>query len=144
MENEKSFQYLPTFLFEMQYSDARQAIDLLYTECIKESIILGVFVEGEFCGLAEFYGYKDDIHKISVGYRLLEKFWGQGIATEALRLMVRYLYEETDIEIITSSVMVGNTGSRIVAEKNGFDLVVHNAEEDWGFPEPVKVDKFIR
>ena len=58
--------------------------------------------------------------------------------------MVRYLYEETDIEIITSSVMVGNTGSRIVAEKNGFDLVVHNAEEDWGFPEPVKVDKFIR
>lgn len=144
MKQEKTFKYLPTFLFEMQYSDAHEVIDLLYTECIKESIILGVFVDDDFCGLAEFYGYRDDIHKISVGYRSLEKYWGQGIATEALGLMVKYLYDETDIEIITASVMVDNIGSNTVAKKNGFDLVVHGAEEDWGFDEPVLVDKYIR
>ena len=30
----------------------------LYDECFKESIILGVFMEGDFCGLAEIYGYR--------------------------------------------------------------------------------------
>ena len=144
MEEEKGFKYLPTFLFEMQYDDADQVIDLLYTECIKESIILGVFVDGDFCGLAEYYGYKDEIHKVSVGYRSLERYWGKGIATEALGLMVKYLYDETDIEIITASVMVENTGSNTVARKNGFSLVIHAAPEDWGFDAPVLVDKYIR
>lgn len=144
MENEKSFRYLPTFLFEMQYDDAHEVIDLLYTECIKESIILGAFVNDDFCGLAEYYGYRDEIHKISVGYRSLEKYWGQGIGKEVLGLMVRYIYDETDIEIITASVMSDNIGSNTIAAQNGFTLVVHDAEEDWGFDEPAKVNKWIR
>ena len=144
MEAEKDFRYLPTFLFEMQYDDAEEVISRLYTECIRESMILGVFVDGDFCGLAEYYGYRDDIHKVSVGYRSLERYWGQGIGTEALSLMIRYLYDETDIEIITASVMSENTGSNAMAKKSGFSLVVHDAEEDWGFDEPVKVDKWIR
>ena len=39
----------------------------LYDEGLKESIILGIFQDGAFCGLAEMYGYRDEIHKISVG-----------------------------------------------------------------------------
>ena len=144
MEQEKEFKYLPTFLFEMQYDDADEVIDLLYAECIKESIILGAFVDGDFCGLAEYYGFKDEIHKVSVGYRSLRKYWGQGVGSEVLRLMIKYLYEETDTEIITASVMSENTGSNRMVEKNGFTLVVHNAEEDWGFDEPAIVDKWIR
>ena len=95
------YRYLPTFLFEKQYADVGYVIDHLYDECLKESIILGIFMEGGFCGLAEFYGHRPSIYKISVGYRLLEACWGKGIATEALGAMVRYLYDETDIEIIT-------------------------------------------
>ena len=49
----------PTFLFERKYEDVNYVIDHLYDECFKESIILGIYLEGEFCGLAEFYGYKD-------------------------------------------------------------------------------------
>ena len=144
MEQEKEFKYLPTFLFEMQYDDADEVIDLLYAECIKESIILGAFVDGDFCGLAEFYGFRDELHKVSIGYRSLRKYWNQGVATEVVGFMMKYLDEETDIEIITASVMSDNTGSNKVAEKNGFTLVVHNAEEDWGFDEPAIVDKWIR
>ena len=144
VDNKNVYRYLPTFLFEKKYDDVHYVIDHLYDECFKESIILGVFVDEDFCGLAEFYGYKDDIHKISVGYRSQEKYWGKGIATEVLRLMVKYLYEETDIEIITASVMVENKASSAAAMKNGFDLVIHGADEDWGYDEPVKVDKFIR
>ena len=138
------YRYLPTFLFEQKYEDAAYVIDRLYDECLEESIILGAFSHGEFCGLAEMYGYRDPIHKISIGYRFLERFWGQGIATEALRLMIDYLYGETDIEIITASTMVENRASAKVLEKNGFDLVVHAVGEDWGYGEPTIADKWIR
>ena len=138
------YRYLPTFLFEQKYEDAAYVIDRLYDECWEESIILGVFAHGEFCGLAEFYGYRDPIHKISIGHRFLERFWGQGIATENLTLMTDYLYGETDIEIITASTMVENRASAKALEKNGFDLVVHGVGEDWGYETPTIVDKWIR
>ena len=101
-------------------------------------------MDDAFCGLAEMYGFKDPIHKISVGYRLLERYWGQGIATEALGLMIDYLYEQTDIEIITASTMVENAASANVLLKNGFTLVVHAVGEDWGYDEPTVSDKWIR
>lgn len=138
------YRYLPTFLFEKKYEDVSCVISRLYEECFKESIILGVFQGSDFCGLAEMYGYRDEIHKVSVGYRLLKEFWGQGIATETLHLMIDYLYGETDIEIITASTMVENQASASVLKKNGFDLVVHAAEEDWGYEEPTIADKWIR
>ena len=138
------YRYLPTFLFEQKYDDAREVIRRLYGECFRESIILGIYKDGCFCGLAEMYGFRDEIHKISVGYRLLKKYWGQGIASEALGLMIRYLYGETDIQIITASTMAENRASAKVLTKNGFTLVVSGAEEDWGYPGPTPTDKWIR
>lgn len=144
VNNKKVYRYLPTFLFEKQYPDVNEVIKRLYDECLKESMILGIFENGAFCGLTEFYGYRDEIHKVSVGYRLLESCWGKGIATEALGLMVDYLYQETDIEIITASTMVENRASANVLLKNGFTLVVHAVGEDWGYPAPTITDKWIR
>ena len=63
------YRYLPTFLFEKKY-DAAEVIRRLYDECLKDSLILGVFREKCFCGLAEIYGYRAPIRKVSVGYRL--------------------------------------------------------------------------
>ena len=144
VDSDRVYRYLPTFLFEKKYDDVATVIGRLYDECWQDSIILGVFRDGSFCGLAEMYGYRDPIHKISVGYRLLERCWGQGIAGEALGLMIDYLYNETDIEIITASTMVENLASAAVLMKNGFSLVVHAVGEDWGYEQPTIADKWIR
>ena len=144
MDDARVYRYLPTFLFEKKYADAETVIDRLYDECFQDSIILGVFVEDEFCGLAELYGYQDRIHKVSVGYRSRQQFWGKGIAGEALNLLISYLYDETDIEIITASTMVENQAVAKMVEKNGFTLVVHAVEEDWGYDQPTIADKWIR
>lgn len=144
VDSPRVYRYLPTFLFEQKYPDTEYVIDRLYDECWKESIILGVFMENEFCGLAEMYGYRDPIHKISVGYRLLERCWGKGIAGEALGMMIDYLYKETDIEIITASTMIENRASANVLRKNGFQMVVHAVDEDWGYDKPTVTDKWIR
>lgn len=143
-ENETVYRYLPTFLYERKYPDVMRVINGLYDECLKDSLILGVFEEDSFCGLAEMYGFTDRIHKISVGYRFMERCWGRGIATETLKLLVDYLYSETDIEIITASTMLENQASARVLKKNGFEMVVHAAPEDWGFNEPTLADKWIR
>lgn len=138
------YRYLPTFLFEQKYDSAEEVIRRLYTECLQESLILGIFLGEDFCGLAEMYGYRAPFHKISIGYRLLERYWGQGIASEALRLMVSYLYGETGIKIITASTMIGNRASARVLRQNDFKLIVHDADEDWGYETPTRTDKWIR
>ena len=138
------YRYLPTFLFEKKYEDVHEVIRRLYDEGMKESIILGLFLGDRFCGLGEFYGYRDPIHKISVGYRLLEECWGMGIATEALGAMLKYLDDETDIEIVTASTMIENRASANVLRKNGFTLVASAVGEDWGYDQPTIADKWIR
>ena len=141
------YRYLPTFLFEKQFDDQHAMIRELYTTCFgaRESLILGVQAAGEegICGLAEFYGLREDMHKISVGYRFLERSWGRGVATATVRLMVDYLYGQTDIELITASTMVENLASARVLEKNGFIRTARGVEEDWGYETPTIADKWF-
>ena len=143
------YRYLPTFLFEQQFGDdMHRMIRELYSDCFarKESLIMGVYLkEGmRFCGLAEYYGYKDEIHKTCLGYRLMESCWGQGIASEAVAMMVDYCYSQTDIEIITASTMIENRASARVLEKNGFIMTAAAVPEDWGYSEPTIADKWFR
>ena len=147
------YQYLPTFLYEKQEEDIDSVIDGLYGGIFrsKESLFLGIFlnepdkyVELPFCGLAEFYVYKDSIHNTCIGYRLIRRFWGRGIASEAVSLMVDYLYSKTDIEIITASTMIENKASAKVLTKNGFIMTATSVPEDWGFDEPTIADKWFR
>ena len=145
VHSDSVYRYLPTFLFERKYDDIHTVIDRLYTECLRDSIILGVFLrEGDaFCGLAEFYGFRNDIHKVSIGYRFLEAYWGKGIASETVGMMTNYLKNNASIEIITASTMIENRASAAVLRKNGFSLVASGADEDWGFPTPTPTDKWI-
>ena len=140
---EAVYHYLPTFLFEKKY-EASEVIRRLYDDGLKDSLILGIFRQNDFCGLSEIYGYRAPVHKASVGYRLLKEKWGQGIATEVLRIMVQELLDRRAIEIITASTMIENRASAHVLGKNGFILVAHAVEEDWGFTEPTLTDKWIR
>ena len=147
IDNPHVQRYLPTYLFEKQRDDVHETIALLYDELFKnqESLILGIHAKetGELAGLAEFYGLRDSLHKISMGYRLRACWWGRGIATETARLMVDYLYGETDIQIITASTMIENEASAHVLEKADFIRTARSVEEDWGFPEPTIVDKWF-
>ena len=147
VENPNVQRFEPTYLFEKRFDDMNEAIDLIYGDLFekKESLMLAIRMKetGELAGLAEFYGLRDPLHKISIGYRLRECWWGKGLATETARLMVGYLYAETDIEIITASTMVENAASARVLEKADFIRTARGVEEDWGYPEPTLVDKWF-
>ena len=142
------YTYLPTFLIEQQYDDMHRLIHDLYNDCIekKDSLILGVYtIEGNaFCGLAEFYGFNDKIHKTCIGYRFMRQYWGRGLASETVALMVDYLFNGTDMEIITASTMIENASSARVLEKNGFIRTAKAVPEDWGYQMPTIADKWLR
>lgn len=145
-KDDRVYKYLPTFLAERQFEDALDAISFingkLFTD--KESLILAITEDGKFAGLAEFYGYKEAILKTCVGYRLAYDFWGKGIASKSVALMVDYLYGSTDIGIITASTMIENKASERVLYKNGFEMTAKNVPEDWGYDEPTIADKWFR
>ena len=148
IDSPRVYRYLPTFLFEAQFENLGEMLRKLYDECFraKESLILSVIRKdtGEFCGLAEYYGFKDSLHKTCLGYRLAEEHWGQGIATRTVALMVDYVFTRTDTEIITASTMVENHASARVLEKNGFISTALGVPEDWGYAEPTIADKWFR
>jgi len=144
VNNPSVYQYLPTFLFEQSTSDLHKVIRLMYDKNVCSSIILGIYMDRSFCGLVELYGFCENTHKISIGYRLLQRFWGLGIATETVSILIDYLHSQTDIDIITATTMTENTASAHVLQKNGFSLVAHDVPEDWGYNEPAIVDKWIR
>ncbi len=146
--NENVYRFLPTFLFENKYEDIDYTIRMIYEECFqnRESIIMGIYLKDDmrFAGLAEIYGVNDAIRKVSIGHRLAEEEWGKGFATETVRLLVDYLYGETDIEIITASTMIDNKASENVLRKNDFILTSTNIEEDWGYDKMTIADKWCR
>lgn len=148
IQSEKVYRYLPTFLFEQQFEDMHEMIQKLYEEpfTAKESLIMAVCWKEDqsFCGLAEYYGFKDKIHAVCIGLRLVERAWGCGIATEAIGLMVDYLYAQTDTEIVTASSMIENDACTKALQKNGFSLVKTAAEEDWGYDHPTLANKWIK
>jgi RimJ/RimL family protein N-acetyltransferase len=63
---------------------------------------------------------KLDGHRALVGYVIDEPFWGQGIATAALRQMVYLLRENSKIQRIWAACATDNPGSSAVLEKCGF------------------------
>ena len=65
---------------------------------------------------------KEDISRknAEIGYWVGEPYWGKGIATEAVRRMVEYTFENYDVTRIYASTFDFNTASRKVLQKAGF------------------------
>lgn len=54
-----------------------------------------------------------------VGYCYSEKYWNKGYATEALKAVIKFLFEECDADTVNASFMENNPASGKVMEKSG-------------------------
>lgn len=68
------------------------------------------------CGFTSFNCTSDSAE---VGYVLNPEYWGKGIATEALRRVMRFGFEELKLHRLEARFMEGNDRSRHVMEKVG-------------------------
>ncbi|KAF8392393.1 hypothetical protein HHK36_022735 [Tetracentron sinense] len=59
--------------------------------------------------------------RAELGYALATKYWGQGIATKAVKMVVSSIFSEwSHLERLEALVLVENPGSQRVLEKAGF------------------------
>jgi RimJ/RimL family protein N-acetyltransferase len=67
---------------------------------------------------------KKDVFRLGaeMGYFIGEPFWGKGIASKAIKLMVDYTFNNFNIIRIEAGVFDFNKASMRVLEKNGFYL----------------------
>ena len=67
---------------------------------------------------------KENAHRFTaeLGYYIAEPYWGKGIMTEAIRQMIAYIFENTDIVRIFAEPYVFNEASCRVLEKVGFQF----------------------
>jgi RimJ/RimL family protein N-acetyltransferase len=68
---------------------------------------------------------------VEIGWRLSADHWGQGLATEGARAMMRYAFEIVELEEVVSFTVPGNVRSRRLMEKLG---MTRNPADDFDHP----------
>jgi len=61
------------------------------------------------------------LHRANIGYDLQTKYWNQGFITEALKEVIKFGFDQLEINRIEAEVMPGNIYSEKVLVKLGFE-----------------------
>jgi len=93
-------------------------------EGIKGGHTFAIEVDREFAGFIhlELNKKPHDKHSADVGYGIMPKFRGQGIATKALKLITNYGFNKLKLKRIWGSCRTFNKASARVLEKAGYKL----------------------
>lgn len=99
--------------------DAQEFIEFISTG--EKITTFAVCYEGEFVGVIG-YNLQTDIYRESaeVGYWIGEPFWGKGITSKAIVLVIEHAFEKSDLKRLFTSVFDFNEASIRVLEKAGF------------------------
>ncbi|MDZ8080888.1 MAG: GNAT family N-acetyltransferase [Nostoc sp. DcaGUA01] len=74
----------------------------------------------------------DTVNKIgSIGYCFIKKFWGQGYATEAVREIISFGFQELGLHRIFATCHPANIASARVMQKNGMQQEGYLREHHW-------------
>lgn len=90
--------------------------------------------EGAFTGFVGLNVPSFDAHftpAVEVGWRLAERFWGRGYATEAATAALGYAFGELGLDEVVSFTTVGNDRSRRAMERLGMH---RDPAEDFDHP----------
>lgn len=83
--------------------------------------------------------------KGEIGYMIGDKrYWGQGIASEAVQLISDYALNRLNLHKVEAGVVGGNIGSIRVLEKNGFKQYGIIPEEHWLEGKYLDVHRFYK
>ncbi|WP_236570545.1 GNAT family N-acetyltransferase [Paenibacillus sp. An7] len=83
----------------------------------------GIFAEDQpdrLIGIIEVFDLNHKVNMATMGYFLAEAYWGRGYATEAVRLVLEFLFLRAGINRVQADVMPQNEVSKKVLLKNGF------------------------
>jgi RimJ/RimL family protein N-acetyltransferase len=73
-----------------------------------------------YCGF--FIQSIEQQKEVEIGYRLAQKYWGQGLATEAAKAVVEYGHQRFNFQRFVCLIEIENSRSIRVANKLGMTL----------------------
>ncbi len=76
---------------------------------------------GAFAGTCAFAHFIPALDRGHVTYELTPRFWGRGLATEAVQAMVTFGHRTAELNRIEAVVVPGNLASARVLQKAGFE-----------------------
>ncbi|MBR4162401.1 MAG: GNAT family N-acetyltransferase [Solobacterium sp.] len=129
------YRFEPSFLIELQGTPEEALKTIRELDLWKDrQCILGIFEKHNpdvLIGLAELYDFKPSGKVISIGYRLRSEYWGRGIASACVSILLEYIRNNTKVELVTAHVIPDNKASARCLIKNGFQYLLTKTE-DWG------------
>lgn len=107
--------------FPYSEQDGRAYINAMLTADKNDVFAFAISVEGRAIGSIGAFR-QENIHNrtAELGYYIAEKYWGKGIATDAVRQICKYIFSHSDIIRIYAEPFAYNIGSCRVLEKAGF------------------------
>jgi ribosomal-protein-alanine N-acetyltransferase len=81
--------------------------------CAKENV-------NKIVGTVEAFDFNEKVNMVTIGYMLHKDFWGKGIASKAVRILVEFLFYDANFNRIQAYVMPENIRSQNVLSRNKF------------------------
>jgi ribosomal-protein-alanine N-acetyltransferase len=102
-------------------ADARFFLELV--EHNKVGHVFAIYDRETFVGVGSIVPQADVYrHSAEIGYWLGEPFWNKGYATETVKLLTQYAFEQLNLVRVYAGVFAGNIASMKVLEKAGYQL----------------------
>ncbi len=76
--------------------------------------------ENALVGIIEAMDFNQKANMVTIGYYLAEEYWRKGFATESVRMLAAFLFENVNVNRIQAEVMPENEASKNVLLKNNF------------------------
>lgn len=73
-----------------------------------------------FIGTCGFHNISKPHNRSEIGYEIANDHWGQGFATEALRAIIPFGFQELNMHRIAAIIFLENTASEKLVERLGF------------------------
>ena len=108
--------------------DAREALGLVRTMrgwyASHYAIQWGITLrdEGRVLGLCGIHDWSRHRRQAFLGYDLARSHWGRGVASEAVRAVLRFAFDELELDLIQATTVVENARSIRLLERLGFEL----------------------
>ncbi|OZB91014.1 GNAT family N-acetyltransferase [Paenibacillus sp. XY044] len=122
----------------------RIASELLATGRM-DSLHMGIWIYGEreLAGVVSMQHWRQEKRDAMIGYMLAKEYWGRGIASEALGLMLHYAFTELKLLHMEGRCHAVNTASARVMQKNGMQLSRTFQHRRMFFAAPVEMKVYV-
>ncbi|WP_395062281.1 GNAT family N-acetyltransferase [Flavobacterium sp.] len=130
--NPETMKYIPRPLAKTK-DEALVHIKMIDDKIVNnEGINWGITLKGnpKLIGIIGHYRIQPENHRCEIGYMILPQYNGQGIVTEAIKIVLEYGFDDLQMHSIEAVIDPDNVASERVLQKNGFVKEAHILENE--------------